>query len=46
MRGKRFIFDSVNLLYYRLQKISLKRDGSYVDSPEWLKIKNNNKSKK
>ena len=46
MRGNRFIFDSVNLLYYRLQKISLKRDRSYVDSPKWLKMKSNNKSKK
>ena len=36
MRGREFIFDSVNLLYYYLQKISLKRGGSYVDSPKWL----------
>ena len=28
MTGSRFIFDSVNLLYYTLQKISLKRGGS------------------
>ena len=39
MRGREFIFDSVNLLYYYLQKISLKRGGSYVDSPKWLKNK-------
>ena len=37
--GSKFNFDSVDLLYYRLQKISLKRGGSYIDSPEWLKNK-------
>ena len=36
MRGSGFIFDSVYLLYYHLQKVSLKRGGSYVDSPKWL----------
>ena len=40
MKGSEFIFDSVNLLYYHLQKTSLKRTGSsYIDSPEWLKNK-------
>ena len=40
MKGSDFLFDSVNLLYYRLQKTSLKRIGSsYIDSPEWLKNK-------
>ena len=40
MRGSEFIFDSVDLLYYNLQKISLKRKGSsYIDSPKWLKNK-------
>ena len=34
MRGSEFIFDSVNLLYDHLQRISLKRGGSYVDSPQ------------
>ena len=39
-RGSEFIFDSVDLLYYNLQKISLNRKGSsYIDSPEWLKKK-------
>ena len=32
-----FVFDSVDLLYYQLHKISLKRTGSsYIDSLEWL----------
>ena len=39
MRGSEFNFDSVHLLYYDLQKISLKRGGSYIDSPEWLNDK-------
>ena len=30
---------TVNLLYYHLQKIGLKRGRSYIDSPEWLKKK-------
>ena len=37
MRGTEFHFDSTDLLYYHLQKISLKRGGSYIDSPERLK---------
>ena len=39
MKGSNFIFDSVDALYYDLNKISLSRGGSYIDSPEWLKIK-------
>ena len=48
MKGSEFIYDSVDLLYYHLQKTSLKRSGSsYIDSPKWLKNKkSNNKSKK
>ena len=38
MKGSEFIFDGVSLLYYHLQKTSLKIIGSsYVDSPKWLK---------
>ena len=36
MRGSEFKFDSIDLLYCQLQKISLKIGGSYIDSPEWL----------
>ena len=40
MKGSNFMSDSVDLLYYHLQKASLKRTGSsYIDSPEWLKNK-------
>ena len=47
MKGSSFVFESVDLLYYKLHKISLKRGGSYIDSPNWIKNKKrNNKSKK
>ena len=39
MRGSGFVHDSIDLLYYHLQKIGLKRSGSYIESPEWLKNK-------
>ena len=39
MRGSEFILDNVDLLYYKLHKISLNRGGSYIDSPKWLKNK-------
>ena len=39
MRSSNFIFDSVDALYHDLNKISLSRCGSYIDSPDWLKNK-------
>ena len=33
MRGSEFIFDSVDALYYDLNKISLNRGGSNIDYP-------------
>ena len=39
MKGSEFVFDSIDLLYYKLHKISLNRGGSYIDSTEWLKNK-------
>ena len=39
MRGSEFAYDSVDTLYYNLNKISLSRGGSYIDSPKWLKNK-------
>ena len=39
MKGSEFAFDRIDLLYYRLHKISLNRSGSYIDSPEWLNNK-------
>ena len=34
MKGSQFVFESLDLLYYSLHKISLNRGGSYIDSPE------------
>ena len=39
MRGSEFVYDSVDSLYYNLNKISLSRGGSYINSPKWLKNK-------
>ena len=39
MKRSDLVFDSVDVLYYKLHKISLNRGGSYVDSPNWLKDK-------
>ena len=39
MKGSEFVFDGVNALYYDLNKISLNRRKSYIDSPKWLKNK-------
>ena len=33
IRGSEFIFDSVDAMYYDLNKVSLSRGGSYIDSP-------------
>ena len=47
MRGSEFVYDRVDVLYYNLNKVSLSRGGSYIDSPKSLKkIKSNNKSSK
>ena len=39
MRGSEFVYDSVDALYYNLNKVSLSRGGSYIDSPKWSKNK-------
>ena len=39
MRESEFVFDSFDLVYYKLQKISLNRGRSYIDSPELWKNK-------
>ena len=39
MRGSEFAYDNVDALYYNLNKVSLSRGGSYIDSPKWLKNK-------
>ena len=39
MRGRNLVFDSVSFLLYKCHEINIKRGGSYVDSPEWIKNK-------
>ena len=39
MRGSEFVHSSTDVLYSHLQKMGLKRGGSYIDSPKWLKNK-------
>ena len=39
MEGSDFAFESVDLWYYSLHKISLNKGGSYVHSPDWIKNK-------
>ena len=39
MKRSDFIFDSVQLMYYKCHKIRLICDGSYIDSLDWIKKK-------
>ena len=39
MRGSEFIFDNVESLNYIFRKVVMKRSGSYIKSPEWIKNK-------
>ena len=40
MKGSDFIFNGVNYLYYDLNRITISKGGSYIESPKWLKDKN------
>ena len=37
MKGSDFIFDSVQLLYYKYHKVNFSRDGSHIDSRYGIK---------
>ena len=39
MRRSDFIFDSVQLMYYKCHKVCFKRDGSHIDCPDWIQNK-------
>ena len=39
MKGSEFVFDYVQLLYYKCHKINPNCSGSYIDSPDWIKSK-------
>ena len=47
IKGSDFVFESVDLLDYKLHRVRLNRGGSYIKSPKWLENKkSNNKPKK
>ena len=39
MKGSQFVFDYVNLLYYKCHKTNPNCGGSYIDSPDQIKNK-------
>ena len=39
MKGSEFVFDCIQLLYYKCRKINPNGGGSYINSPDWM-IKN------
>ena len=40
MKASEFAFDYVHLLYYKCHKTNSNRGGSYIDSPDWIKKRN------
>ena len=38
-RGREFIFENVDLLYYYFHRIDMRRGGSYLETSEWIKNK-------
>ena len=36
IKGSDFVFESVDLLDYKLHRVRLRRGGSCIKSPEWL----------
>ena len=40
IKDSAFVFDDLTLFYYKCHKINPNRGGSYIDSPDWIKIKN------
>ena len=39
MKGSDFIFNGINYLYYDLNRITIRKGGSHIESPKWLKDK-------
>ena len=39
MKGGEFVLYYVYLLYYKCHRINPSHDGSYIDSPDWIKSK-------
>ena len=36
IKGSEFVFESVELMDYKLHRVCLRRGRSYIKSPEWL----------
>ena len=39
MRGSAFVFNYVQLFYYKFHRVNFKPGGSYIDFPDWIKNK-------
>ena len=39
MKGSDFIFNGINYLYHDLNRITISKGGSYIESPKWFKDK-------
>ena len=39
IKGSGFVFDYVQLLFYKCHKINPNHSGSYIDFPDWIKNK-------
>ena len=39
IRESEFIFDSIQLIYYKCHKVTFRLGGSYIDCPDWIKKK-------
>ena len=46
IKGSDFVFESVDLLDYKLHRVRLKRGGSYIKSPKWLLHKGATRNRK
>ena len=40
VKSSKFVFDYVQLLYYKYHKMNPSRGWSYINSPDWIKSKN------
>ena len=40
MKGSEFVFNCIQLLYYKCPKVNPNRGESYINSPDWMKNKN------
>ena len=39
MKGSDFIFNGANYLFYDFNRITIRKGGSYIEIPKWLKDK-------